>query len=237
MHKFIEYISDLLFLHDCVILPGFGGFICNYKNARIDESNGTIYPPGKDILFNRNLVQNDGLLINWIAGKEQITYEKALRQVQLFCEELQVRLNQKEHILFGDIGTFYTDRRFNVIFRPSDTNFLAESFGMEGLDSRQFFSGTGRRTTSAYINMDSGNWIHKSLKYGAAAAVIAGIAMITRFGIVHLSDSSALLPITNTSTVQPILPSFPEDVHRHFQKRIAISPDYDYVDYDPWQEQ
>lgn len=91
MHRFIEYISDLLFLHDCVIIPDFGGFICNYKSAHIDEENGLICPPAKDILFNRNLTHNDGLLVNWIACKENITYEKATVQVTLFCEELKIK--------------------------------------------------------------------------------------------------------------------------------------------------
>ena len=73
MHKFIDYISDLLFLHDCVIIPDFGGFICNYRSAYIDADSGVICPPGKDILFNRNLTHNDGLLVNWIADKENIS--------------------------------------------------------------------------------------------------------------------------------------------------------------------
>ena len=81
MHKFIEYISDLLFLHDCVIIPDFGGFICNYKSAYIDDESGLICPPSKDILFNRNLTHNDGLLVSWIAGKENISYEKATSQL------------------------------------------------------------------------------------------------------------------------------------------------------------
>ena len=81
MLKFIEYISDLLFLHDCVIIPDFGGFICNYKSAYIDDESGLICPPSKDILFNRNLTHNDGLLVSWIAGKENISYEKATSQL------------------------------------------------------------------------------------------------------------------------------------------------------------
>ena len=90
MHKFIEYISDLLFLHDCVIIPDFGGFICNYKSAYIDENSGIICPPTKDILFNRNLIHNDGLLVNWIAAKENISYDRATKQLMLFCEELKI---------------------------------------------------------------------------------------------------------------------------------------------------
>ena len=56
------FIRELLFGHDCVIVPGFGGFIGNYTPASIDKSSGTFYPPVKQISFNRNLNHNDGLL-------------------------------------------------------------------------------------------------------------------------------------------------------------------------------
>ena len=93
MHKFIEYISDLLFLHDCVIIPDFGGFICNYKSAYIDDESGLICPPSKDILFNRNLTHNDGLLVSWIAGKENISYEKATSQLMRDLGSIQAPQN------------------------------------------------------------------------------------------------------------------------------------------------
>ena len=35
------YIKELLFKHDCVILPDFGGFIGNYTPAGIDHSTKT----------------------------------------------------------------------------------------------------------------------------------------------------------------------------------------------------
>ena len=56
------YIGDLLQKHNCVIVPEFGGFIANYKSAVIDTVNNRINPPSKSVLFNPNLVNNDGLL-------------------------------------------------------------------------------------------------------------------------------------------------------------------------------
>ena len=100
MHKFIEYISDLLFLHDCVIIPDFGGFICNYKSAYIDDESGLICPPSKDILFNRNLTHNDGLLVSWIAGKENISYEKATSSVYFLQTAVLISFSNPENIIF-----------------------------------------------------------------------------------------------------------------------------------------
>lgn len=244
MHKFIEYISDLLFLHDCVIIPDFGGFICNYKGAYIDEVNGRIYPPGKDIVFNKNLTHNDGLLVNWIACKENISYDKATKQVALFCEELKVRLNQRQRIAFGDIGVFSTDRRFNIIFESGRNNFLSETFGMEQIEVEK--TATSERIKpkqiaiptppemSPYINIESSNWLHKLLKYGVAAAVVAGIVVVSQLDIFNFSNPFANRDMqTNTTTVQPTIPLMNNTNSSVQQVRVVISPIHDYVVYDP----
>ena len=72
-----HYISELLFLHDCVIIPEFGGFVGNNKSAVLNKNTNTIYPPSKEILFNKNLRINDGLLINHISNYEVISNENA----------------------------------------------------------------------------------------------------------------------------------------------------------------
>lgn len=240
MHKFIEYISDLLFLHDCVVIPDFGGFICNYRSAYIDETSGLICPPAKDILFNRNLTHNDGLLVNWIACKEGISYEKALTQLTLFCEDLKIKLNQKQRIAFGDIGVFFTDRRFNIIFEPSQNNFFAEAFGMEPVNvypSRPQpvsekpigIPVEGAPDMSSYIN-SSGNILHRLLKYALAAAAIAGIVVISQLDIFH---SDNLKNITNITTTLPELPTIHSTTSGKITCNNVISPSHDYVDYDP----
>ena len=244
MHRFIEYISDLLFLHDCVIIPDFGGFICNYKSAYIDENSGLICPPTKDILFNRNLTHNDGLLVNWVASKENISYEKATIQVELFCEDLKIRLNQRQRVAFGDIGVFYTDRRFNIIFEPDKNNFFAETYGMapvnipkvEMAPIKPIAHTSQQKQPSAaeiseLINLEtSGNILHRLLKYALAAAVITGIIILTQF-ISFYGDWSDWGTSLESAITQFELPKLysPEE----FKCNNVISPNYDYVDYDP----
>lgn len=245
MHRFIEYISDLLFLHDCVIIPDFGGFICNYKSAYIDDESGLICPPSKDILFNRNLTHNDGLLVNWIAAKENISYEKATSRLLLFCEDLKIRLNQRQRIAFGDIGVFFTDRRFNIIFEPGKHNFFAETLGMEPLEVaktslsdkiKPALSGTTVQTQTAdipkYINLEySGNILHRLLKYALGATAIAGIIVITQLDIFHTTPAPNR--DVNNSGVQPVISAMPSSAHGKITYNKVISPSQDYVNYDP----
>lgn len=245
MHRFIEYISDLLLLHDCVIIPEFGGFICNYKCAYIDDESGMILPPAKEIAFNRSLKHNDGLLVNWVASKENISYEKATKQVELFCEELKVKLNQRHRVAFGDIGVFYTDRRFNIIFESAENNFMADAFGMEKIEAKKAVQ-EEKKSSPSQINIpsvpemppfytESQNWVHRLLKFGLAAAVITGIVFLSHLGYIYWDNSHYQQQGLVTTAIQPVLPQIQGNAQAK-SLHVTISPDYDYVDYDPLAE-
>ena len=70
-------INDLLYRYNCVIIPDFGGFVTNKISAKMNKAPNTFYPPAKQITFNSHLKVNDGLLANYIASSENISFEKA----------------------------------------------------------------------------------------------------------------------------------------------------------------
>ena len=90
-HSIEKYISDLLYDNDCVIIMGFGGFVCNQKYAKLDEETGILSPPNKTILFNSQLKENDGLLINHISKHEKISQEDAKNEVLKFVDISNMR--------------------------------------------------------------------------------------------------------------------------------------------------
>jgi nucleoid DNA-binding protein len=126
------FIRELLFGHDCVIVPGFGGFIGNYTPARIDKSNGTFYPPVKQISFNRNLNHNDGLLVGRISSSLKINYGDARTLVEEFVAGLRKNLEKGEKVVFDNIGSFVNNHEGNVQFEPDrNTNYHLDSYGLE----------------------------------------------------------------------------------------------------------
>lgn len=219
MNKYVEYIEELLYLYDCVIVPGFGGFIGLHESATINEKQGVILPPRKKVIFNHHLKQNDGLLIEWIARKESIPYEKAERRVALFREEVRVRLNQRQRVEFGHIGSFTTDRRLNLVFTPSGHNFLADTHCMGTLPLPQ------AHASGASINSGNGNLLTRLFKYGISAAVITGIVIISQQDIFHSEGHSAVI-----TGIQPTLPQRPAT---NEQPATVVSPASDFVDFDP----
>ena len=126
------FIRELLFGHDCVIVPGFGGFIGNYTPARIDKNSGTFYPPVKQISFNRNLNHNDGLLVGKISGSSGVTYGDARSLVEEFVIELRRKLERGENVVFDHIGSFMNNQEGNLQFEPDrNVNYLLDSYGLE----------------------------------------------------------------------------------------------------------
>jgi hypothetical protein len=126
------FVRELLFGHDCVIVPGFGGFIGNYTPARIDKSSGTFYPPVKQISFNRNLNHNDGLLVGRISGTSKMTYGDARTMVGDFVDEIKRKLEKGEKVVFDNIGSFSANQEGNIQFEPDKSaNYYLDSFGLE----------------------------------------------------------------------------------------------------------
>ena len=126
------FIRELLFGHDCVIVPGFGGFIGNYTPARIDKSTGTFFPPVKQISFNRNLNHNDGLLVGRISGSANINYGDARNMVEEFVLEFRRKLSKGDRVVFDNIGSFLNNSEGNVQFEPDrNANYHLDSYGLE----------------------------------------------------------------------------------------------------------
>jgi nucleoid DNA-binding protein len=125
-----HYIKELLMLNDCVIIPEFGGFVANYKPAIIDGNQ--FFPPCKEIAFNNKLISNDGLLINFIADQEGLSYFSAKQKLDDFVEETLLSLEQNRNVYFEGVGYLHYDSRENLQFEPQlKQNLLVESYGLQ----------------------------------------------------------------------------------------------------------
>ena len=127
-----NYISDLLYRYECVIVPKFGGFVTNNKSARIDGSNHTIFPPYKQITFNAHLTNNDGLLANYIASVDHISYDCAVNYIKFEIDAWNEKLKNQELNLSG-LGSFNLSGD-QLHFEPQQrVNYLTSSFGLSNV--------------------------------------------------------------------------------------------------------
>lgn len=128
--KIENYIQELLYRYDCVIVPEFGAFLTQRKSAQIHETTQAFYPPSKTIAFNRQLQQNDGLLANYIANAEKLSYTDALQRIKGFVIDLENTLTNDKKVVLDNIGGFLLTNE-TLEFEPSyHKNYLPEAFGL-----------------------------------------------------------------------------------------------------------
>lgn len=127
-------LHDLLYAHDCVIVPQWGGFLTHYRSARLDEARKLAHPPGKDLSFNRHLVRNDGLLADHLAKREGIGFDAAAARIDAEVAEWRGSLDRNGRLEVERIGIFFRDAEHNLQFDPDKrTNFLKDAFGLRPL--------------------------------------------------------------------------------------------------------
>ena len=205
-----RHISALLFEHDCVIIPDFGGFVCNYSPAFIQEGKSQFHPPFKKISFNRNLKNNDGLLANQISQAEKIPYSEATRLISESAAYLNKELSSSERLELKHIGTFYLAKENTILFEQNtEVNYLPQSFGLSTFYSpaikREPIERKFERTVKDKVivpSKEKHDGITKRrtpvLRYVAAAA---SLLIIT--SLVFISLKTDLMKNTNFANLNP----------------------------------
>ncbi|MGV3641407.1 MAG: SPOR domain-containing protein [Adhaeribacter sp.] len=132
-----EHIHKLLFEHDCVIIPDFGGLITHYEPARIHPVRHAFLPPSKRVAFNEKLKLNDGLLISTFAYDTRISAEEAARQVGDFVRQIQQELHTSQRFELRGVGFFRLNAEQKIEFDYiASQNFLSDSFGLPEVITR-----------------------------------------------------------------------------------------------------
>ncbi len=179
-------ISSLLAFHDCVIIPGFGGFIGNYSPARIDPVHHAFQPPSKKLLFNINLKQNDGLLASTAASSFGISYEEAGRLIDDFTTGSLNQIKAGKAVVIPGVGRLFSGREGIIQFeQDKTTNLLPEAFGLTSFISppivRNSLSVPRNPTSVPFSEQITKKGFHltRSLKWAAVLAIpIAAAAII-----------------------------------------------------------
>jgi hypothetical protein len=126
-----QLIGELLLRHNCVIIPSFGGFVAKQTAATIDYVNGFMSPPKKALLFNRQLMNNDGLLQSELAVSNNISYNQSSELVAEKVAFWNETLKKGERIVIDKVGFLFFDQEKNICFEQDRFfNLLLESYGL-----------------------------------------------------------------------------------------------------------
>lgn len=134
----IQGISQLLYTHDYVVVPDFGGFVSRSQQAHYSLNKAVLFPPSKKVMFNVQLKQDDGILSAWLKNELGCSFQEAGRHLEEFASYCRMLLNTRRRLEFENLGLFYLDFENNICFEPkTDINFLVESFGLSGITLKE----------------------------------------------------------------------------------------------------
>jgi hypothetical protein len=235
-HQVWNSIKELLHRHDCVIVPNFGGFVCNREHTRIDQISHLITPPAKRIVFNQNLKTNDGLLAQTVSQALAISYSEALRSIDELVNQLRSHLEEIKQLDIDSFGSFRLNADANYVFLPDKLNtYLYASFGLMPLQvvpvsglkgaSRQTRIFKDRKDIREVRNLARAKNIGLKILTGALAVMLflngyifltdanlVGGARISTTGFNSWFDSLMHSGKSETKAIQPATDSLTEEV-------------------------
>ena len=181
MNEMVSHIEFLLHEHNCVIIPDFGGFVVNMMPSRRDGV-ATFLAPTCELVFNRDLTHNDGLLAQSYMKRDQLTFEAAMQRVERAVEELKSQLREMHRVEMGKLGSFVMSDENRFTFMPA--HFV-----------RPALFGLNRATLRPLVQMQSPAAPVKEVasgrrqRYAGVAAVAAAMILLMMF----------LLPVSDTN--------------------------------------
>src|SRR5690554_3417208 len=191
MNRLIYYIEFLLHEHNCVIVPDLGGFVINAIHSNRDDSN-LLNPPSCELVFNRDLIHNDGLLAQSYMKTYDLSFERAMWRIENEVVELKHVLRDKSYLDLDKLGSFSLtdDNRFTYtpgsFVRP-------EYFGLGAIKVPEL--ATVEKTIPITVNETSRGGAYKKIGFTAAAVA----AIILFMFILPVSDTAIVRQTANIS--------------------------------------
>ena len=121
MTELERHIAKLLLDNDCVIVPGFGGFMAHHIAASYDEKSHIYLPPTRTVGFNPRLTMYDSVLAQDYVSCYDLSYPEALKRIESEVDEFRQMILGEDggHELCG-IGRLYALENGEYDFIPTD---------------------------------------------------------------------------------------------------------------------
>lgn len=130
-----RHIEILLLSNDCVIVPGFGGFMAHHVDARYDGTDNMFLPPLRTVGFNPQLTMNDSLLVLSYVETYDMSYPEALRRIEDEVAEIRQTLENEGQYEVDNVGILSLNEDGNIEFEPHEAGILTPDFyGLGGFD-------------------------------------------------------------------------------------------------------
>lgn len=199
--------------HECVVVPGIGALIARRVTAFFDEERGIMTPPRRELGFNGEIADSDGLIAASIARAEGIGFNEAAAIVDEECGALRAQLDADGEVALGHLGMLRSTPEA-IIFEPrASTSIAPRLIGLPEVNVSPI-----ELTSVPAPEEQRPRWretVKRTLRVAASIAVVLSLgAMLTTpvldhraelasFGRSLLADSTAAAPAPAQRSGQP----------------------------------
>lgn len=126
-----EAISNLLFMHNTVVVPGLGAFLKKNVSAKVNPVANYFSAPNCDIEFNAAMREDNEMVAEFLSEWNGQTVGDANKLVAQFVSDCYNSLKQGDRVVLEGIGTLYYDVDRKLVFEQDRTeNYNADAFGL-----------------------------------------------------------------------------------------------------------
>lgn len=138
MIELVRHIEILLLENDCVVVPGFGGFITHYTPAIWNEEENVFLPPVRTIGFNPQLKMNDGILVQSYMEAYNTNFPDATKILQKGIDKLIDTLYKEGKVELANIGQLSLSIHNTYVFAPYDDKVISPFlYGLDSFELRE----------------------------------------------------------------------------------------------------
>lgn len=125
MRELARHIESLVLRHNCVIVPGLGGFVTQYVPARFVEGENIFLPPCRTVGFNPRLTINDGLVVQSYMQAYDTSFPEAARIVDEDVRQLREAILREGGCDIKGIGRLSLNEAGDYDFEPCEAGVLS----------------------------------------------------------------------------------------------------------------
>ena len=201
MNRLVSHIEFLLHEHNCVIIPGLGGFVINSIHSKRNGVSSYL-PPNCELVFNRDLTHNDGLLAESYMTAYGLTFERAMWNIDQDVSKLKQILRDKSYLDLNKLGSFSVTEDNRFTYKPGDF-VKPEYFGLYDVklkplsQAEKIVEPTFVDNSNNNSDTTENNKLRSLKRVGASVAAVA--AVVTLLFILPVSDTTIGKQMANIS--------------------------------------
>lgn len=207
MISLVQHIEYLMIYNDCVVIPGWGALIANYRPSTVKGS--IMECPQRTIAFNGDINHNDGMLANSLMRRHHMSYEQACSFIADNVTTFRRQLNDNAELAFGHMGYFILNDQKILEFVPmTKCEASDEFFGLSNFEIPAIASDSNVVSAATIVHADFG-WREK-IKVAASIVAIVGVGLLLSTPvIIDKTTQNASLNVAEVKTNTQQTPSMP----------------------------